>query len=371
LNWAKQDVVASSEVVVCEGYTDVIAFFLAGLPRAVATCGTALGEEHFRLLRNFAHRVVLAYDADAAGQAGASRVYEWERHHEVDVAVAALPSGADPADLAMQDPAALRKAVSEAQPFLGFRVERVLAEADLRSAEGRVRAAEAAMAVVAEHPNELVRDQYLMVVADRTRLESSALRALADRRASRDTFPRAGGQSRIVHRGDAEAERAAKGPGSARSQRSSAGETQKAGLEALRLAVHDPELVDRLEPVLFSDHTQRAAFEVLAVSESLHEAVELAEKREADVANLLRRLAVEEPSADVDGVVVQLVRFASRRALAEIDAQARLSPESFAELAALSSRIKKIVEELDDPSLVTAAADQLLAWLVERGEEIA
>jgi hypothetical protein len=48
-----------------------------------------------------------------------------------------------------------------------------------------------------------------------------------------------------------------------------------------------------------------------------------------------------------------------------------LSPESFAELAALSSRIKKIVEELDDPSLVTAAADQLLAWLVERGEEIA
>jgi hypothetical protein len=96
----------------------------------------------------------------------------------------------------------------------------------------------------------------------------------------------------------------------------------------------------------------------------------LAEKREADVANLLRRLAVEEPSADVDGVVVQLVRFASRRALAEIDAQARLSPESFAELAALSSRIKKIVEELDDPSLVTVAADQLLAWLVERGEEI-
>ena len=92
LNWAKRDVIENGEVIVCEGYTDVIAFFVAGMPRAVATCGTALGEEHFRLLRNFARRVVLAYDADAAGQEGAGRVYEWERHHEVDVAVAALPS---------------------------------------------------------------------------------------------------------------------------------------------------------------------------------------------------------------------------------------------------------------------------------------
>jgi DNA primase len=372
LNWAKQDVVASGEVVVCEGYTDVIAFFLAGLPRAVATCGTALGEEHFRLLRNFAQRVVLAYDADAAGQAGAGRVYEWERHHEVDVAVAALPSGTDPADLAMEDPVALRKAVSEAQPFLGFRVDRVLEEADLRSAEGRVKAAEAAMAVIAEHPNELVRDQYLMVVADRTRLESQALRALGDHLDSRSMLGRTGGRGRIVHRRDAETEHDTGTPASVWPQRFSGGETQKAGLEALRLAVHNRELmIQRLEPVLFSDPTQRTAYEVLLASGSLHEAIELAEERQADVAGLLRRLAVEEPSADVDGVVVQLVRFASRRALAEIDAQARLSPERFIELAALSSRVKRIVEELDDPGLVTAAADRLLAWLVERGEEIA
>jgi DNA primase len=370
LNWAKQDVVASGEVIVCEGYTDVIAFFLAGLPRAVATCGTALGEEHFRLLRNFARRVVLAYDADAAGQAGAGRVYEWERHHEVDVAVASLPTGADPADLAVQDPPALLKAVAEAQPFLGFRVDRVLEEGDLRSAEGRVKAAEAAMAVIAEHPNELVRDQYLMVVSDRTRLEPQALRALADHLDSRSTSPRAGGRGRIVHTGDGWSGRAPGAPGPVEPHRSS-GETQKAGLEALRLAVHDRELVTRrLEPVLFSDPTQRTAYEVLAASENLHEAIELAETRRAEAAGLLRRLAVEEPSADVDGVVVQLVRFAARRALAEIDGQARLSPQSFAELAALSSRVKRIVEELDDPGLVTAATDRLLAWLVERGEEI-
>ena len=180
LNWAKTDVVASGEVIVCEGYTDVIAFFGVGLPRAVATCGTALGEEHFRVLGNFAKRMVLAYDADAAGEAGAARVYEWERHHSVDVAVAALPPGADPADLARSDPDALRRAVDEAQPFLRFRIDRVLSAADLRTNEGRARAAESALAMVADHPDGLVRDQYLMEVADRCRLESAAFRVLLD-----------------------------------------------------------------------------------------------------------------------------------------------------------------------------------------------
>ena len=173
----------------CEGYTDVIGFFMAGLPRAVATCGTALGEEHFRLLRNFARRVVLAYDADAAGQAGAGRVYEWERHHEVDVAVAALPAGTDPGDLARTIPTRCARAVANANPFSPFAWTRCCAAADLRSVEGRARAAEAAVATVAEHPNELVRDQYLMQVADRCRFEPAVVRALAARIASVTAAP--------------------------------------------------------------------------------------------------------------------------------------------------------------------------------------
>ena len=110
LNWAKQDVIARGEVVVCEGYTDVIGFFQAGVPRAVATCGTALAEEHFTLLRNFGRRIVLAYDADSAGQKATSRVYEWERKHEVDVVVATFPGGSDPGELARTDPEALARA---------------------------------------------------------------------------------------------------------------------------------------------------------------------------------------------------------------------------------------------------------------------
>ena len=93
LNWAKQAIVQTSEAIICEGYTDVIGLFTAGLPRAVATCGTALTEEHFRLLGRFAKRVVSAFDADAAGQSAAARFYEWEKRHELEVAVAALPAG--------------------------------------------------------------------------------------------------------------------------------------------------------------------------------------------------------------------------------------------------------------------------------------
>ena len=176
LNWAKQGIIAQGEVVVCEGYTDVIGCFESGVPWAVATCGTALAEEHFALLRNFGKRIVLAYDADSAGQNAASRVYEWERKHEVDIVVADLPGGSDPGDLARTDPEGLARAVKEARPFLQFRVDRMLSTGDLTTPEGRARAAEHALAAVAEHPDDLVRDQYVMQLADRCRLDVAKLR---------------------------------------------------------------------------------------------------------------------------------------------------------------------------------------------------
>jgi len=85
LHLAKADMVNSGQAVVCEGYTDVIGFFRAGVPRAVATCGTALTEEHVRSLQRFTKKLVLAYDADEAGQAASERVYEWEQLYEIEV----------------------------------------------------------------------------------------------------------------------------------------------------------------------------------------------------------------------------------------------------------------------------------------------
>src|SRR3954453_8468368 len=114
LNWAKAHVVAADQVIVCEGYTDVIGFHRAGVPRAVATCGTALTEDHVRPLKRFASRVVLAFDADAAGQGAADRFYEWEQRYQVEVSVARFPDGKDPGELSVSDPAALAAAIDEA-----------------------------------------------------------------------------------------------------------------------------------------------------------------------------------------------------------------------------------------------------------------
>ena len=177
LNWAKQDIIESGEVVVCEGYTDVIGFFEAGVERAVATCGTALAEEHVKLLRSFASRVVLAFDADGAGQSAAGRFYEWERRLR-DRRGRGRPArpAPTPASWPAATPTRLRAAVEGAKPFLQFRVERILDAADLSTPEGRARAADTALVAVAEHPDNLVRDQYLMQVAERCRLEPLLLR---------------------------------------------------------------------------------------------------------------------------------------------------------------------------------------------------
>src|SRR5262249_27498543 len=137
LNWAKAEIVAREQVVICEGYTDVMAFALAGAPNAVATCGTALADDHFRILKNLTRRIVLAYDSDSAGQGAAERWYGWEQQFDIEVRVADLPAGRDPADVWHDDPAALLRSLDGAEPFLAFRIDRALAAADRTTIEGR------------------------------------------------------------------------------------------------------------------------------------------------------------------------------------------------------------------------------------------
>ena len=373
LNWAKKGIIAQGEVVVCEGYTDVIGCFQADVPWAVATCGTALAEEHFTLLRNFAKRIVLAYDADAAGQSATSRVYEWERKHEVDVVVAELPGDSDPGDLGRTDPEGLARAVKEARPFLQFRVDRVLNSSDLTTAEGRARAADAALTAVAEHPDDLVRDQYVMQLADRCRLDATRLRERLDhlrtnpptaaaerRRGRRDEpppreFPQDDGETIIS--GDA--------PGSFPAPRAGP------GLEALKLAVHRPEEVaDRIHTVLFADVVQREAFTALLEHDNVHDAVESASP---EVASLLRRVTVEEPLAGdpelgdpVDSVITVLLRAAVRRALSDMEIRARAEEIPWQERAAETVQVRLWLDELNDSEMWRDACDRLVAWLVER-----
>jgi DNA primase len=370
LNWAKKAVVDKGRVVVCEGYTDVIGLQQAGVEEAVATCGTALADGHIRLLTNFARRIVLAYDADAAGQAAAERFYEWESRYEVDIRVAALPGGADPADLARTDPAALAAAVEGARPYLAFRLDRLFARLDLSNPEGRARAAAEAMALVSEHPNDLVRDQYLMQVADRCRVQPDRLRQLGDATLGRRGSAAGPGSSgarpglpptangSALDRADWFEPVAVSGP----------------ELEALRLAVHRPEEVaSRLERNLFAHPLAGAAFDALSAASTFHAAVEAADPQAGE---LLQRLAVEESDADPDDIMIRLVERATQRALRDLQAEMRQADSAGqVEFAPTIAWLKLALETMrsDDVSRKDAAADaeeRLVGWLVARDREM-
>jgi DNA primase len=154
--------------VIVEGYTDVIAMHLAGVTTAVATCGTALGEGHFDLLRRFTDRVVLAFDSDEAGSKAALRSDDLETPFrlDLDVRVAVMPDGLDPADL-YQDGRLeeLVTAVKTARPLLEHRIEREVARHDLSGPEGRARALHAAAAQVERVTDSIARREYARFVA--------------------------------------------------------------------------------------------------------------------------------------------------------------------------------------------------------------
>ncbi|MBI2708715.1 MAG: DNA primase [Actinobacteria bacterium] len=357
LNWSKDEVVRADEVILCEGYTDVIGFASAGLPRAVAPCGTALTEDHVRLLRRFASKVVLAFDPDAAGRTAAERFYAWERAHEIEVRVADLPAGQDPGELARTDPEALRRAVVDAQPFLGFRIERVLAAADLSAPEGRARAAESAMALIAEHPSELVRDQYVMQVADRCRVDADRLRSGAAGR---------GGPSKPSHR--THPHRGGAAPAAPERRRSRPRESKE--VLALRLAVDavaGPAIVPLLHEVLFRDPLHGAALRALLESGGdLRAALDGADP---EAAELLQRLAVEEPTGDPRDLRRALLRDAANRCCEELRREAVAAGDAQGYVPAITWLKAQIEAISPDARPSQAVEDQLLAWLADRAEE--
>lgn len=152
---ARSEIVARDQVLICEGYTDVIALHQAGFANAVATCGTAVGAEHLRALARYTKRVVLAFDADRAGVQAAERAWEAVREltssgtTALDLSVLPLPDGRDPADL-VRDVGAegLRTAVEGARPVVPFLIASRLEQADLTSEQGRVAALREALTVL-------------------------------------------------------------------------------------------------------------------------------------------------------------------------------------------------------------------------------
>ena len=340
LNWAKADIVNANQVIVCEGYTDVIGFHRAGVPRAVATCGTAFTEEHVRLLKRYASRVVLAFDADSAGQGAAERFYEWEEKYQVEVSVAAFPQGKDPGELAQSDPAALAQAVEGARPFLGFRLGRVLDGQAPRSPEAAARLGEAAMAVVNEHPNVNIRKLYAGQVATQVGLPVADLVAVAERRTRRPQI-----QTRPPKRGPERRE--------------------NAEFVAIALLVQSWDAIAPwLVEALFADEVYRRAFVAIAqAGGDLVQAIELADPEARDV---LERAAVVdvgvESTDDVEAEARNLISAAVRRELANVAVIGE--PDQI--LSDAEARVQ--MERLRNAEQGLETAGWLLGWLEARTE---
>jgi DNA primase len=194
---ARAEIRRATVAVVVEGYMDALAAHQAGITNVVASLGTALTEHHFTSLKRLAPRVVLALDADAAGDAAALRTLEvlrgtfgrmavpvadrrglvrLRRDQELDVRVARLPQGLDPDDVIRRSPDEFRQLVAEAKPIVEVLIDAEVAGAG-DDVAARARAADNVLEFVRELPNQVVADQYTRMLAERLSVDYDALRS--------------------------------------------------------------------------------------------------------------------------------------------------------------------------------------------------
>ena len=194
LDLAKRDIAKSQQVVIVEGYTDVMACHLAGVTNAVATCGTAFGDEHIRILNRILSsdpanpaQVIFNFDPDEAGQKAAMRAFNDASKFNAQTFMAIGPEGLDPSDLrTARGDDAVREMIASRKPLLEFAITRAMAKFDLDSREGQVGAARAAAALLAQIEDSVMRGVYERFVSDATKLERNDVSLLIQEAAKRE-----------------------------------------------------------------------------------------------------------------------------------------------------------------------------------------
>jgi DNA primase len=173
LDMAKKEIAKKRQVVIVEGYTDVMAAHLAGITTAVATCGTAFGAEHIRIIRRllmdddaFRGEVIFTFDGDAAGQKAAMRAFSEDQKFVTQTFVAVEPDGLDPCDLRQtKGDLALRDLIAKRVPLFEFAIRTELKLHNLATAEGRVNALNATAPLVAQIRDKSLRPEYSRLLA--------------------------------------------------------------------------------------------------------------------------------------------------------------------------------------------------------------
>ena len=335
LHRARGEIARAGEAIVVEGYTDVIALWQAGIRNAVATCGTALGEEHFRLLSRFAQRAVLSFDSDEAGMRAAERAHAFHERFPVTPAVLILPEGLDPADhVRRHGPEAFLEAAAAARPLVEYMLRRIVGRHDLSTVEGQTAAVAAALPVLEGLTDPVRQAEYAHLLAELAGVtEASVVIALERRLAGRPTEV-----ARVAKRASAQ---------------------ERVEREMLRLLARDAGLHRAYAPRLSEEHFRaahhRKLFELLREGGDVGSLVAAAEDER--LAGQLAGLALEplegEPSEEyAERVWLRLQELRLRRRAEEVRARLqKLNPrtdpaydELFQELVRLDGELRRIRE---------------------------
>ena len=290
---ARAHATRAGEVILCEGYTDTIALHQAGMRNAVGLMGTALTAEQVGELARMAQTVLLALDADSAGQEAMLKAFRLANKRNLELRVVMMPAGTDPADLIGRDGAeAMREAVARSISFVSFRAERVLASGDPTDSEEQDRMIEELRPVFAELPESALRMELTQTVDSRMALpEGLAERLLAA--APRGGGTHAGGQAGGGRRGGAAPGARGAGSGGARATESVGG-TGGDGEQPVRS--RQP----RVSELTRREETERAFLALcIAAPEDGAEALAGLDIDEHFSSGLLRRAAMHLRAADL------------------------------------------------------------------------
>ncbi len=299
LDLAKKEIAKRRQAVVVEGYTDVMACHLAGVPTAVATCGTAFGNDHISVLRRLLldqdemrGEVIFTFDGDEAGQKAALKAFGDEQKFVSQTFIAISPGGMDPCELRLaKGDTAVRDMVAARVPLVEFALTSTLARYDLETAEGRVGAMRASAPLVARIKDRALRPEYARRLAGWLGMEVEQVSA---------TVGELAGEART--------------PAQRRSATPAPTDSAAVAVERelVKLAVQLPVLVaphfDALDPEVFTHPGLRAVRDVIAGSGGTSGAVRgeawvgrlLEACPEDRVRSLLTRLAVEAPLSDTE-----------------------------------------------------------------------
>ncbi|CAN5343830.1 DNA primase [soil metagenome] len=380
IDLARKEIAKSSQAVVVEGYTDVMACHLAGVTTAVASCGTAFGEEHTRVLRRFLNdheefrgEVIFTFDGDAAGQNAALKTFQGDQRFVAQTYVAIEPDGLDPCDVRIKKgDAAVRDLVARRVPLYRFVLANVVKQFDLDRADGRVAAVrEAAKLVTSSRDASVVNSSYARDIAALTGMDPVDVQAEVRRAANRPA-PSPAQQSGHQSRQSADAEPEARPRRQLPDLRDPRFSIER---ETLKLVIQAPMAIGRTTADIgandFTHPTFRGVWDLVAAAGGTIAGVDddgwAGKLRQATddpaVSSAISALAVEplmkEPDADYVGkYVFKLLELTAQRRIADLKSRLqRTNPvdhpaeynKMFGELAALEQHRRTLRDRMAGP----------------------